>query len=280
MEERYPQVCEECEPRVRERIQKTGYAAKTDHLRRMMERTRGTTIMQTRWDWRYIVVYAGALSWWASFIGQMLWDAMGAMATSSDGLGEVNDVCSLMCCLRKGVQEQMVDQSCVEASQPLASLALVLGFLSIWWNPRLSSKLRGPKGRMVGLSDFYKLQFINMGIRSAALYLLQHRTTSPLDQQFAKASHAIMFVFTFAVSSNILYPFYISDFACRLQFCRTLPSKWTTLLVSYSQTALNLSKVNIVIVLGKIKIKCREKILNSEWVHLTPDHRLLLKNSQ
>lgn len=40
LEERYPPLCRNCEPRVRERLQVTGYAAKTDHLRRMVEQTR------------------------------------------------------------------------------------------------------------------------------------------------------------------------------------------------------------------------------------------------
>ncbi|KAF7597463.1 hypothetical protein BBP40_003710 [Aspergillus hancockii] len=36
MEERYPQVCAKCEPRVKERIRQAGYEAKSDHLRRIL----------------------------------------------------------------------------------------------------------------------------------------------------------------------------------------------------------------------------------------------------
>ena len=149
-------------------------------------------------------MYIGALGWWASSIGQMLWDAMGALVVSRDGLRDADNANSLMSCLRKGIQEREVEQSCASAYQPLASLALVLAFLSVWWNPCLSPKIRRPNGRMIGLSDYYKLQLINIGARIAALYLLRHSTESPLDQQFLKASHAIMCVFTFAVSLSVM----------------------------------------------------------------------------
>ena len=40
LEKRYPQVCEDCEPRVLERMKRAGRTAKTDYLRRLMDKSR------------------------------------------------------------------------------------------------------------------------------------------------------------------------------------------------------------------------------------------------
>src|SRR5947208_3599249 len=76
LEERYPQVCENCEPRVRERIRATGYAAKTDHLRRMMERTKARGRRKRTPGWRDVVLIFGKMGWWVSLMGQLWWNLM------------------------------------------------------------------------------------------------------------------------------------------------------------------------------------------------------------
>ena len=53
LEQRYPQVCDECAEKVEHRIRQAGYTAKTDHLRRMMDLSRGRkpTGRTTVLDW-------------------------------------------------------------------------------------------------------------------------------------------------------------------------------------------------------------------------------------
>ena len=199
LELRYPQVCEECEPRVRERIQATGYAAKTDHLRRMMEKTRSSPTAQKVYGWRYVVVNLGACGWWANFCGQIIWHTMGTLVAPSGGLRAVDGNASIMGCLGQAIDERQVEERCLGSGRPPASFALLLGLLSIWWNPCLKIKIKGTGGRMTGLGEYYKLQMLGLAVDTVALYILWDGTESRLEQQTMKALHAIMLAFTLAV---------------------------------------------------------------------------------
>ena len=53
LEDRYPQVCQHCLPRVQDQIRAAGYAAKADNLRRMIDRSRehSRTVQTSRQTW-------------------------------------------------------------------------------------------------------------------------------------------------------------------------------------------------------------------------------------
>ena len=199
LEEEYPQVCEDCEPRVRDRIRATGYAAKTDHLRRMMERTREDITSQQKVDWRYLVVYLGTVGWWAGLIGGILWDALGTLTLASDGLRDSDETSSLLSCLQNSFWSRGVGQVCTDGIKPIASWAIAVSLLSFWWNPRLSTKIQGRGGRMVGLSEYYKLHGLSLATRFVVLYTLRGSTGSQLSPQSTKAIHAFMVVFSLVV---------------------------------------------------------------------------------
>ena len=246
LEERYPQVCEDCEPRVRERIRATGYAAKTDHLRRMMEKSRGASRSQSRWDWRRFVVLMGAIMWWTSLAGQMQWNLIGAVATGSelDGLREFNASTSLPDCLWQSLQTGEAKHECVELAGSLTGLAVILGLLSIWWNPCLSAKIKGKGGRMVGLSAFYNFQAVGNGLRLVQWYLLGHSTDLRLNGQITKALHAFMLVFNTLVRLNYdKLSLARTDTSNRLCWYLIGLSEWTILLESRSRRAMNHSLI-------------------------------------
>ncbi|KAK7735243.1 hypothetical protein SLS53_007633 [Cytospora paraplurivora] len=69
---RYPQVCAECEPKVRKELDKAAYTAKTDHLRRMLDRSAETRILTTKSTVNYIQT-TGKWLWYASLLLQILW---------------------------------------------------------------------------------------------------------------------------------------------------------------------------------------------------------------
>jgi hypothetical protein len=199
LEERYPAPCEDCEPRIRERIRATGYAAKTDHLRRMMDKTRHFRSSPYEWKWRHIVVYAGAFGWWAGLLGQILWNVLGAVAKRDGELREDNTSVSLRQCLQSGVSIGWKAIDCVESAESLATFSLISGLFSIWWNPCLASKLHGRPGRMVGLSEFHKLQGILALSRLLAWYAVREGKGSYLDLSIFHAIHATMFVLNLVV---------------------------------------------------------------------------------
>lgn len=199
LEEQYPQVCGECAPRVSERIRATGYAAKTDHLRRMMERTR--EIREQRglgsWGWQTAVVMAGSLGWWSSLAGQAVWNIMGAMVNpdDEDGLRAEEIEATLPTCLHQYTQVRVMTSECAALAAPIAGLALVLGIISIWWNNRLSEKSRVPGCRMVGLKEYYKLQVVVLMARIGAWMFLKDGYAAGLSLPALRAAHLFMLAF-------------------------------------------------------------------------------------
>ncbi|KPM45661.1 hypothetical protein AK830_g993 [Neonectria ditissima] len=157
LEERYPQVCDECAERVDARIVQAGYTAKTDHLRRMMDKTRGkrddpgrTTVL----DWANTL---GRGLWWGGLVVQMLWH-----------LSAVSDVL-------KHRDEGMYDPDdkswpvlavsglawVVEFLPPADTLikgAFTASLLSAWWNPQFVQVSRGFTRHLLGFTQWYSFQ--------------------------------------------------------------------------------------------------------------------------
>ena len=202
LEERYPQVCEKCEPKVRERLKITGYAAKTDHLRRMMERTKNTRLaprMKIGWVWTDLFTYGGAVGWVIALVGQIYWNVMGLLALPEDGLRDNQANLTIPQCLVQAFNAHKVEPICLQTAHTLASFTLVVAFLSLWWNPAM---LSGPMRRAGGLGEYYKLQFIINGLRLLVWYVLGRQTELGLEDRIVKAVHATMLIFNLLVSTK------------------------------------------------------------------------------
>lgn len=195
MEETYPQVCENCEQKVNDRIRQTGYEAKADHLRRTMERSKMSRAAQKarRRNWRSILVVAGALGYWSSVAGQLASDLIGAGDLWNNLAGRYRPLVSTYL----PFLDEMV--SCiVYSSQDIAGIALILGALSIWWNPKIHHKVEGLSGRILGLNQYYECQLIVMVARFAVWAWL--KDTSRMEPSLPAAVHAVMILFMSVVS--------------------------------------------------------------------------------
>ncbi|KAI9890653.1 MAG: hypothetical protein M1814_003722 [Vezdaea aestivalis] len=192
LEREYPQVCAACEPRVLKRIKATGYAARTDHLRRIVERTKAGRSRKPI-DWRHSVLLAGKVAWWASFGAQISWNAIGCLPRIDHfGLKLEAGYESIQTCAYTLFKEQAMEPECVSMSTFLADYGLLLGLLSIWWNSRLRERVNGEGGRMVGLSDYYKLQVISLSARCLAWFVLGG---VGLTVEASRMTHAFFLVF-------------------------------------------------------------------------------------
>ena len=200
LEERYPQVCHQCEPRVRAKIRDTGYAAKTDHLRRMMERSRDTERYRGGWSWKRLAISTGAAGWFVSQVGQLLWNSQGAFAASQDGLRlEEFEYSSLNCLWWVWSQPHDI-APCKEVYNFYAGIALGLGLCFCWWNPGLKARFQ-KDGRILGLQQYYSLQIIFLVIRTASWKILCRSQIYGFDARTIKAIHSLMLVFTVLVST-------------------------------------------------------------------------------
>ncbi|KAK1138753.1 hypothetical protein N8T08_002018 [Aspergillus melleus] len=203
LEERYPQVCVRCEPRVRQRIRQTGYEAKSDHLRRMMERSKeGRAARQARnWNWRSLLVFAGAIGSWTSIAGQLSWDLWSALAVADDdslrdpdAFGQPSP--SIVSCASQALWTRQLPSDCMVDLAPYAGLSLIAGILSLWYNPKLRLKVEGRGGRFVGLGEYYKVQLIVMVVRCVFWGVLRDPSSSGLDPSLPSALHWFMILFT------------------------------------------------------------------------------------
>ena len=201
LEERYPQVCENCAPGVEARIKATGYAAKTDHLRRMMDRTRSVKRNEVAWSWKFLAFLAGAIGWTASIAGQLLWDGLGVLTSigQEDGLWSDEDSQSASRCIWDGMQTRRLMSQCSGAFEPVAKFSLTMGLVCIWWNPKMRQKFSGKAVRVLGLPEYYKLQALFLVVRFAAWKALGKHSTLQLEDQTVKAGHAVTLVLTILV---------------------------------------------------------------------------------
>jgi Ima1 N-terminal domain len=207
LEERYPQVCENCEFRVKERIRQTGYEAKADHLRRMMERSKtGRVTRKARnRNWRTLLVFAGAAGHWGSVAGQLSWHLLASMDSNRIKPGEGSSVFSIsLSCIKQAIGKQQVESQCSSGLAPYSGLALLLGILSLWWNPKLWLKVEGRSGRFVGLGEYYKVQLIILVVRFVAWALLKDRMISGINPSLSRAMHIFMMGFIILVRSYLL----------------------------------------------------------------------------
>lgn len=152
---RYPQVCAECEPKVREQLNKAAYTAKTDHLRRMLDRSAETRILTTKSAVNYIHA-AGKWLWVISLLLQLLWH---------------------MCLIHQKVVEKYEGKNQTSwklllartfglffthlpAPYRIVRWSFWSSLLSFWWNPKWVETWRGFHKHLVGFASYYRLQFL------------------------------------------------------------------------------------------------------------------------
>ncbi|TGJ80439.1 hypothetical protein E0Z10_g8321 [Xylaria hypoxylon] len=73
LEKRYPQVCEDCLPKVNKKLNQASYTAQTDHLKRMVNRTRSQRGIMKKRGPLDVLDCLGELSWYAGFALQAAW---------------------------------------------------------------------------------------------------------------------------------------------------------------------------------------------------------------
>jgi Ima1 N-terminal domain len=203
VDERYPQVCAECEPKVRKIMSTRHHAVKADNLRRVMDRSKNRTRGQPlKTDWRELLILIGAFCYWASIGIQLIWNSMGALAAQGPEV-EMRDEASssvLFKYLQTSIWEQHIPRQlpgmCSVLVAPLAGWSLVLGLASLWWNPQLKTKLYWRRARMTGLNDYYKLQIIVNVARFVGWEILQDPDLFGIKSSIHWAIHLVMFALT------------------------------------------------------------------------------------
>ncbi|KAH0548622.1 hypothetical protein GP486_007834 [Trichoglossum hirsutum] len=205
LEQRYPQVCAECEEGVVKQIRQAEYMANTEYLRRKIEATRNgarKTLAQS-WGWRRILIFTGGVTWILSLSLQGLWHLHAAKAQQiPDGglIGDMSDITPKRflrsCVLLKD------DMDCLSLTAYLVRVSLAMAVGSIWWNNQLWKKTLGTWARLAGLADYYRLQLVILLVRTTAWWILRHDVVMRPKKEALRAAH--LFLLAFIILSTIV----------------------------------------------------------------------------
>jgi hypothetical protein len=181
LEERWPQVCKECEGRVNDQIRNAGYTAKADHLRRVMDRSdqKRRSVLTSRQAWTLKAISLAKWTYIIGFLVQVLWHIAGSMIAADgriwdDETIEPNDF-SWDICMRQALYVREVDECCVRSRFVTNVLlyALVADAVTLWWNPKLKDKTNSITGRMRGLKSLWAIRGAVFVLRCTSLYYRQ-----------------------------------------------------------------------------------------------------------
>ncbi|KAK5054566.1 hypothetical protein LTR84_001457 [Exophiala bonariae] len=188
LEERFPQCCAKCEPKVRAQLMKATYNAKSDHVRRVLIKSRQRMIA-SRWGWRSLLVGAAGAGYAVSLGTQVAWHAYGSQIQPSL---DVDGMKLSQCLSRRPLNEQ-----CLNLMERFVGLSLGLGLLCVWWNPKWQHKLSNNDGKLGGLEKYYLTQLGLLLSRLTVWAILQH---VPLNIRTTNVIHALFAIFITAVA--------------------------------------------------------------------------------
>lgn len=178
LEERYPQCCARCEPKVRAKLHQATYHARSDHLRRVLEKSRQRRI-GSRLGWRSLLVRAAGFGYFLSLVVQEGWHLYGSQVVEKSYVQVLSP--------RECYERRLYSSQCLDALEPFVGLSLAVSLLCIWWNPKWQQKLSNNEGSLSGLYEFYLAQMALLGLRFSAWIVMFH---VPLDVRFSAMLHA------------------------------------------------------------------------------------------
>ena len=166
-----------------------------------MDRTRGYGIQYRDASWGVPLITLGGVGWFLSLAGQILWDGLSIIdpTEESDGLRDPQTLTSGSVCLQQVVRGSGTISDCTELLYSAAGLALIVGFLSSWWNPMLKETLSRKGARAVGIAEFYQLQGLFLTVRCVIWWYLPSFASTV---QMNKAAHLSLLVLATIVSTR------------------------------------------------------------------------------
>ncbi|TLD23804.1 hypothetical protein PspLS_06517 [Pyricularia sp. CBS 133598] len=195
LERQYPQTCSKCEPKVLERIAQAGYTAKTDHLRRMIDRSlKARTVEQASASGPLgVLAVVGRYLWLAGFILQGLWhlQMMQDLVTTADfpwlrsfGIRQLLGVLASLLSL-------------LPEPERLMKSSILSTAVSLWWNPFFVKTVRGFTKHLLGIGTWYTYQAVIMLFRVLAPGIpnLSQEHGSTVSAQVTMHSLTCIFIF-------------------------------------------------------------------------------------
>ncbi|SPJ75597.1 uncharacterized protein FTOL_05328 [Fusarium torulosum] len=201
LEERYPQVCDECAERVDSQIRRAGYTAKTDHLRRMMEKSRGRKSGSEKTGALNWVDSLGKGLWWGGLAMQMLWHLKAvtfALEHQDVGMYDPDDTTWSTL----GVSGLSWAMAFLPPAETLINSAVVASILSAWWNPQFVQVTRGFSRHLLGFTQWYSFQVLIVFFRFLFRRVLEMDGGQAKSRNAQLSAHLVMSVVMVMIYSS------------------------------------------------------------------------------
>jgi hypothetical protein len=179
LEDRYPQVCSDCLPRVQAQIRNANHVARADNLARIMEasKERRSTVQTSRQAWLLSIISLAKWTYILSTATGLLWHAAGLIMAPDQG-SWADKTFSWDICIDQAFYVRSVDESCVLSPYivNLMYYAIAADALTMWWNPKLKDKTNSLTGRMRRLTLLWAIRIVVVILRLASVHHLKQVT--------------------------------------------------------------------------------------------------------
>jgi hypothetical protein len=202
LETRYPQMCAECIPRVKQRLKQVNYDAKVASLGAMLarssERPLGVAVefgpvRAARWCFWTL---RGVMWLWANFLF-LVWHLSAIFyPTGSNGFGNPG----WLQCVLSSLSKSELDGTCYDVSYRQASRYFPWTLFGFWWLYRQWDVERHPEKKLVGGREYLNIEIAVVLLRSVAWVLLREGGLMLDASEEARVQvHALFFFVSFVV---------------------------------------------------------------------------------
>ncbi|KAI1494703.1 Ima1 N-terminal domain-containing protein [Biscogniauxia mediterranea] len=205
LENRYPQMCADCEPKVERKLHDASYTAQTDHLRRMMDRTRSRRREVKNRGVLDAVDILGKCSWHLGFTLQFLWHTVIILSLLAEYFATSDDASRLGSII---VSLYRVSVGRLPHPDRLMTWAINIGMCSFPWNPRFKQTIRGFTTHILGFRQWYSYQLVILLIRSVCLSMAQYNRSQRLPampQLGAQIMVVFLMIYVYRVAASSIH---------------------------------------------------------------------------
>jgi hypothetical protein len=212
LERRYPQVCENCVDRVRDRMKKAAYGAKVAWQGKLLENTRASRDRGKRKPktWMEMVEVGVKGLWKAGLYSQLVWEVARLLEGLRPSIQDFRETFpdTQVSLLETATTYFYIFVDTVYSSStslpitiisrlptlPVASLLLSL--LSLWWNPQFQFTIKESRAEVIGARNWYINQTVLLLVRALIWYGDGKWIFSTPGSSINVALHLFLFAFT------------------------------------------------------------------------------------
>jgi hypothetical protein len=195
LEERYPQVCKDCLPRVQAQIRSANHVARADNLARIMEASskKKKTVQTWRQAFTLNAILLGKWTYISSTFVGMLWHTAGLIMAPNESVW-ADQTFNWDTCLSQAFLVRSVDESCVLSPYIVKwmHIAIALDLFTVLWNPKLEKRTNSLTGRMHGLKPLCCIRAAVIVLRLASLQYWQRSAINYNTIKSYRYTHLVM----------------------------------------------------------------------------------------